>query len=88
MEYEDMFPFSGIVDSIKHAQAYTKNDIKKINQLAKDNHLDVMPLLQTYGKYRRINHKRNLIIHIDNEYYTLIPYSDLRFRAFICHEDR
>jgi hexosaminidase len=50
MEYEDMFPFDGIVSSIKHKQAYTKEDIEQINQLAKDNHLDVMPLLQTYGK--------------------------------------
>jgi hexosaminidase len=50
MEYEDMFPFDGIVSSIKHKQAYTKDDIEKINKLAKDNHLDVMPLLQTYGK--------------------------------------
>jgi hexosaminidase len=50
MEYEDMFPFDGIVSSVKHKQAYTKDDIEKINQLAKDNDLDVMPLLQTYGK--------------------------------------
>jgi len=50
IEYEDMFPFDGIVSSIKHKQAYTKDDIEKINKLAKDNHLDVMPLLQTYGK--------------------------------------
>ncbi|CAF2503660.1 unnamed protein product [Rotaria sp. Silwood2] len=49
MEYEDMFPFEGIVSNIRHKQAYTKNDIEKINKLAKDNHLDVMPLLQTYG---------------------------------------
>jgi hexosaminidase len=49
MEYEDMFPFDGIVTSIKHKQAYTKDDITKINKLAKDNHLEVMPLLQTYG---------------------------------------
>ncbi|CAF1083688.1 unnamed protein product [Adineta ricciae] len=49
MEYEDMFPFDGIVRSIKHKQAYTKEDIETINQLAKDNRLDVMPLLQTYG---------------------------------------
>ncbi len=49
MEYEDMFPFDGIVNSIKHKQAYTKDDIEKINKLAQDNHLDVMPLLQTYG---------------------------------------
>ena len=50
MEYEDMFPFDGIVSNIKHKQAYTKEDIEKINNLAKDNHLEVMPLLQTYGK--------------------------------------
>jgi hypothetical protein len=50
MEYEDMFPYEGIVNNIKHKQAYTKDDINKINKLAKDNHLDVMPLLQTYGK--------------------------------------
>ncbi|UJR07750.1 hypothetical protein I4U23_012034 [Adineta vaga] len=49
MEYEDMFPFDGIVSSIKHKQAYTKYEIKRINQLAKQNQLDVMPLLQTYG---------------------------------------
>ncbi|UJR38389.1 hypothetical protein I4U23_031058 [Adineta vaga] len=49
MEYEDTFPFEGIVSSIKHKQAYTKDDIEKINRLAKENHLEVMPLLQTYG---------------------------------------
>jgi hexosaminidase len=49
MEYEDMFPFEGIVESVKHKQAYTKDEIEKINQLANQNHLDVMPLLQTYG---------------------------------------
>ena len=50
IEYEDMFPFDGFLRNIKHKQAYTKEDIAKINKLAKDNHLDVMPLLQTYGK--------------------------------------
>lgn len=50
MEYEDMFPFDGIVGNVKHKQAYTKEDIEKINKLAKDNNLEVMPLLQTYGK--------------------------------------
>ena len=50
MEYEDMFPFDGIVTSIKHQQAYTKEDIATINKLAQENHLDVMPLLQTYGE--------------------------------------
>ena len=50
IEYEDMFPFDGIVANVKHKQAYSKTDIEKINQLAQENNLDVMPLLQTYGK--------------------------------------
>jgi hypothetical protein len=45
-----MFPFDGIVANIKHKQAYTKDDIEKINNLAKENNLEVMPLLQTYGE--------------------------------------
>ena len=53
MEYEDVFPFEGLVASVKHQQAYSKADIQKINQLAEANHLDVMPLLQTYGKEER-----------------------------------
>ncbi|CAF1480139.1 unnamed protein product, partial [Didymodactylos carnosus] len=49
MEYEDVFPFDGIVKDIRHKQAYTVNDIQQINTWAKENDLDVMPLLQTYG---------------------------------------
>ena len=52
MEYEDVFPFEGLLASVKHQQAYTKVEIEKINQLAEANHLDVMPLLQTYGERR------------------------------------
>lgn len=54
MEYEDVFPFEGLVASVKHQQAYSKADIQQINQLAEANHLDVMPLLQTYGKGGRL----------------------------------
>lgn len=50
LEYEDMFPFEGILEKVKHKQAYTKEEIDRINELAKVNQLDVMPLLQTYGK--------------------------------------
>lgn len=50
IEYEDMFPFDGSLQIIQHKHAYTKNDIEKINELAKENQLDIMPLLQTYGK--------------------------------------
>jgi hypothetical protein len=59
-----MFPFDGIVDSIKHKQAYTKNDIERINQLANENHLDVMPLLQTYGIISSIDYSDLENLHV------------------------
>jgi hypothetical protein len=49
IEYEDMFPFTGRLEVVKHGNAYSKDDIKLILQLAKDNNLTVMPLVQTYG---------------------------------------
>ena len=49
IEYEDMFPFTGHLQILRHDFAYSKNDIKRILKLAKDNNLQVMPLLQVYG---------------------------------------
>lgn len=47
IEYEDMFPYSRI--EISAMNAYSKNDIKTILKLAKDNDLEVIPLIQTFG---------------------------------------
>ncbi|CAF1453758.1 unnamed protein product, partial [Didymodactylos carnosus] len=49
IEYEDVFPFDGILKDIRHKQAYTVNNIKQINKWARENDLDVIPLIQTYG---------------------------------------
>ncbi|CAF2316268.1 unnamed protein product [Rotaria sp. Silwood2] len=49
MEYEDMFPFTEHLSILRHDLAYTKNDIQNILQLAEENNLTVMPLLQVYG---------------------------------------
>jgi hexosaminidase len=49
LEYEDMFPYTGRLSVVKHGNAYSKDDIKLILKLAKDNNLTVMPLVQTYG---------------------------------------
>lgn len=49
LEFEDMFPFEG---DLKHAtaeNAYTKEDIKMINGLAKLYNFEVIPLIQTFG---------------------------------------
>ncbi|CAF1255086.1 unnamed protein product [Rotaria sordida] len=49
IEYEDMFPFTDNLSILRHDLAYKKNDIEKILQLAEENNLKVMPLLQVYG---------------------------------------
>lgn len=50
IEYEDMFPYSGsILNDVPAYNAYSKADIKRILELAKEYQLDVIPLIQTFG---------------------------------------
>ena len=45
MEYEDMFPYEGVLSSIKNLKSYTKKDIASILHHAKQNDLKVCQLL-------------------------------------------
>lgn len=50
MEYEDMFPYHDpILSNTSAGNAYTLNDIKIINDLAKNLNLKIIPLIQTFG---------------------------------------
>ncbi|EYC27604.1 hypothetical protein Y032_0009g819 [Ancylostoma ceylanicum] len=49
MEYEDMFPYSGDLAQIKRPDHYSSSDIARINQLAADNSIEIIPLVQTFG---------------------------------------
>lgn len=49
IEYEDMFPYSGPLKSIVAGNAYDEAAIAKINSLAKENKLEIIPLIQTFG---------------------------------------
>ena len=51
IEYEDMFPYTGHLDGISATNAFSTNDIIKINQLAKENKLEIIPLVQTFGHF-------------------------------------
>ncbi|XP_005095719.1 hexosaminidase D [Aplysia californica] len=49
IEYEDTFPYSGSLQGLAARNSYTKADIMQIQSLAKDNGLEIMPLVQTFG---------------------------------------
>ncbi|MFH4978579.1 hypothetical protein AB6A40_005288 [Gnathostoma spinigerum] len=49
IEYEDMFPYAGELSGLRAANAYSQTDLRHILQLAVDNHLTVIPLVQTFG---------------------------------------
>ncbi|GFT14208.1 hexosaminidase D [Nephila pilipes] len=49
IEYEEMFPFSGSLAPVVAKNAYSKEDVQTILNLAKTHHFEVIPLVQTFG---------------------------------------
>lgn len=49
IEYEEMFPFWGPISSITSPAAYSKDDIRAIQELAKIYSFELIPLVQTFG---------------------------------------
>lgn len=49
IEYEDMFPYTGMLDHIRAKNSYSMDDIQELLQLASTSKLKVMPLIQTFG---------------------------------------
>ncbi|NWR25025.1 HEXDC Hexosaminidase, partial [Emberiza fucata] len=49
IEYEDMFPFKGELEILRSPYAYSEEDIERIQQLAEQHRLEVVPLVQTFG---------------------------------------
>lgn len=49
LEYEDMFPYEGKLAPIRAKNAYTKDQVAEILEVAKQNELEVIPLVQTFG---------------------------------------
>ena len=49
VEYEDMYPYSGDLSLLRRADAYTEAEIKRLVAKANSLHLDLIPLVQTFG---------------------------------------
>ncbi|KAI5706371.1 hypothetical protein M8J75_007483 [Diaphorina citri] len=66
LEWEDMFPWTGPIKELAAGNAYSKDDVKEILTSAKDNDLQVIPLIQTFGhmefalKYNTFSHLREV----------------------------
>ncbi|NWI51406.1 HEXDC Hexosaminidase, partial [Calyptomena viridis] len=66
IEYEDMFPFKGELEILRSPYAYSEEDIERIQQLAEQNKLEVVPLVQTFGhvefilKHKKYQHLREV----------------------------
>lgn len=84
LEYEDTFPFQGMLAEAKHGNAYSVDDVNIIKAVAKQNGLKIIPLVQTYGhlewllKIKKFAHLREVadfpqvITPCLNESYTVI----------------
>ncbi|NXP18704.1 HEXDC Hexosaminidase, partial [Scytalopus superciliaris] len=66
IEYEDMFPFKGELEILRSPYAYSEEDIERIQQLAEQHKLEVIPLVQTFGhvefilKHEKYQHLREV----------------------------
>ncbi|XP_059469546.1 hexosaminidase D-like isoform X2 [Neocloeon triangulifer] len=49
IEYEDMFPYSGVLADVPAFNCYSQADIREIVKLAEKSRLEVIPLIQTFG---------------------------------------
>uniref|UniRef100_A0A1I7UE65 beta-N-acetylhexosaminidase n=1 Tax=Caenorhabditis tropicalis TaxID=1561998 RepID=A0A1I7UE65_9PELO len=49
IEYEDMFPYRDEIELIRRENHYSEEDIQRILIAAEQNHLEVIPLIQTFG---------------------------------------
>ncbi|CAM1307053.1 hex-4 (predicted) [Pycnogonum litorale] len=49
VEWEDMFPYEGIIGNVKALNHYSREDVSLILESAKKNDLEVIPLVQTFG---------------------------------------
>ena len=54
IEYEDMFPYNGPITNASALNAYTRKQIKELISLAMENHLEIIPLVQTFGHMEHV----------------------------------
>ena len=78
VEYEDMFPYRGTVEVASALNSLTPGDIVELQGMAKENGLEVIPLVQTFGHLEHLVRKvgervdRTKIGHNGHNLFTLL----------------
>ena len=54
VEYEDMFPYTGAIVNASALNAFSKKQIKDLISIAKENDLEIIPLVQTFGHMEHV----------------------------------
>ena len=57
VEYEDMFPYRGTVEVASALNSFTPGDVVELQDMAKENGLEVIPLVQTFGHLEHLVRK-------------------------------
>lgn len=82
IEYEDMFPYNGLLAEVVAGNAYSKDDIRRILQAAKTNNLIVVPLVQTFGhlefvlklhEFKHLREVRTMMLGREKNIIILLP---------------
>lgn len=66
IEYEDSFPWSGLIANVSAGNAYSVEEVRTLLRLAENLQMEVIPLVQTFGhlefvlKLQQFRHLREL----------------------------
>ncbi|UYV67663.1 LAMTOR2 [Cordylochernes scorpioides] len=72
MEFEDTFPYHGELDVLTTAEGYSKDQIKHLVTLARENHLEFIPLVQTFGHMEYCKHLYSVVLFRIKSHYAML----------------
>lgn len=72
IEYEDMFPYTGVLAPLRSTNAYSDQEVKQIIDWAAVNNLEVIPLVQTFGHLEWILKHEKYISYREVERYAQV----------------
>ena len=57
LEYEDSFPYYGELEALRGTSVFSRDQLMKLLGFCKENSLEVIPLVQTFGHFEVITNR-------------------------------